>query len=1223
MVNLNSKTISNVNKNKILKIIKINFEKDEINKIFYEQNFWRKIEELVVMKKENIEHWNKEELYIPLCIISIDSQNWNIFDYLYNYIDKNNRKNIVNEIYNLNFLTPKRLEFILEKKNSTIVIPSPLIRTLFQKKEFSLLNIFFKYSKFYDNKVILEFCSLHKNKNPISTFELRNIISNDNYIVETNGEVQYPFEYNQSDLNKIDKNMNGNYLFRACIKGKKTIVKYLVEHGADVNRKCSPWYDTPFVASCRLGHEDIVKYLIMHGADFKKDAPLVAACKSGNENLVKYLIELGVDVNQLNKNGQTPLSISCKYGYENVVKYLVKHGANILRDKLLIAACKSGNENLVKYLVELGIDINQINEYHQTPLSISCTYGYESIVKYLYEHGAIIEPDILIHLCFGLKPIIHIYKKYDDNRYKSQIISRKNIIKYFIEHGVNVKGFGTLNSPLQIISQSEETEDIIECLVEHGADINEGIRTPLCFACKNGNVNIVKYLVKLGADVNKGSHGEEPLFIACKEGYKTIVKYLIKHGADLSYIDELLLIACDKGYEDIVKCLIEHGANVNTHGPLLIDFEREYRRRSDSYRMYYRATNNNYRGLVQRRSNIVYNISNDYTPLQLAFRSENENIIEYLIKKGAHVNQNVISVLSKIEISNAIKAHFENDDINKIFNEQIFWSVIEKQKIINSENIKNWNKEELYIILCVIAIDSQNLEIFDYLYNNYVNNKNKNIINEIYRLNFLTPERLEFILEKKNSAIVIPSPLIKTLLQNITITPSKLVKSLSAKDEIEIDLLDIIFKYSKFYDNEAILELCRLYKNKKPTPTSELQTIVSNNKYIVETNGEIQYPFENSINITNRNVKGNYLFRACAKGKETIVKYLVEHGADVNFKFFTWYDTPFVASCRLGHENIVKYLVHHGADMNKDAPLVAACKSGNENLVKYLVEHGVNVNQKNKNDLTPLRIFCRSGNETMVNFLYEHGATIDPILITDLCLFYNYDISYYDKHVKHKSESLLNDRKKMIKYLVDHGASVHKYEDCNSPLMILSKYEGTEDIIRYLVKHGANVNEKNSNCKTPLYIACENGNAKVVRCLVELGAHVKKGGEEPLYIACEKGFETIVKYLVDHGANLKFHGPLSIACEKGYETIAKYLIKHGALVNYNNGYDDYNYTPLQLACYSGNKNIVKCLIKHGANIDQGFENTTLPFAIQSQNVKLVKYLMKQKKSKIRRFLNKF
>ncbi|ORX86825.1 ankyrin, partial [Anaeromyces robustus] len=60
------------------------------------------------------------------------------------------------------------------------------------------------------------------------------------------------------------------------------------------------------------GNEYITKYLVDHGADVNKEdingnTPIFFACQSGNENIVKYLVEHGADINKKDKTGIRPL----------------------------------------------------------------------------------------------------------------------------------------------------------------------------------------------------------------------------------------------------------------------------------------------------------------------------------------------------------------------------------------------------------------------------------------------------------------------------------------------------------------------------------------------------------------------------------------------------------------------------------------------------------------------------------------------------------------------------------------------------------------------------------------------------------------------------------------------------------------------------------------------------------------------------------------------------
>ena len=51
----------------------------------------------------------------------------------------------------------------------------------------------------------------------------------------------------------------------ASFDGHEDIVKYLVEHGADINKECNVGATPLSIASLR-NHTTVIKYLIEHGA---------------------------------------------------------------------------------------------------------------------------------------------------------------------------------------------------------------------------------------------------------------------------------------------------------------------------------------------------------------------------------------------------------------------------------------------------------------------------------------------------------------------------------------------------------------------------------------------------------------------------------------------------------------------------------------------------------------------------------------------------------------------------------------------------------------------------------------------------------------------------------------------------------------------------------------------------------------------------------------------
>lgn len=159
-------------------------------------------------------------------------------------------------------------------------------------------------------------------------------------------------------------------LQRASYRGNLDVVQCLVDLGANVdvvvdNDEEDVDGETPLFWACEGKSFDVVKYLVEHGADVNKEneygeTPLFKACYSGNENIVKYLVEQGAGVNKESEDEETPLFFACLQGHENIVKYLVEHGA----------------------------DVNKATDSGETPLHIARKKGYENIVRYLVEHGA-------------------------------------------------------------------------------------------------------------------------------------------------------------------------------------------------------------------------------------------------------------------------------------------------------------------------------------------------------------------------------------------------------------------------------------------------------------------------------------------------------------------------------------------------------------------------------------------------------------------------------------------------------------------------------------------------------------------------------------------------------------------------------------------------------------------------------------------------------------------
>ncbi|CEN55645.1 ankyrin repeat domain-containing protein [Candidatus Methylopumilus turicensis] len=120
---------------------------------------------------------------------------------------------------------------------------------------------------------------------------------------------------------------------------------------------------------------------------------------------------------------------------------------------------------------------------------------------------------------------------------------------------------------------------------------------------------------------------------------------------------------------------------------------------------------------------------------------------------------------------------------------------------------------------------------------------------------------------------------------------------------------------------------------------------------------------------------------ALRDGNVKKVKKYIDSGVDVNEKFFAW--SALQISANKNQLGVVKYLVEHGADVNYTHPLTKmsaiqmAAYDGYTEIVKYLASKGADLNLKLKGDVSIVRVVRDTGNTKMVDLLLSLGAKDD------------------------------------------------------------------------------------------------------------------------------------------------------------------------------------------------------------------------------------------------------
>ncbi|CAG2241239.1 unnamed protein product [Mytilus edulis] len=110
--------------------------------------------------------------------------------------------------------------------------------------------------------------------------------------------------------------------------------------------------------------------------------------------------------------------------------------------------------------------------------------------------------------------------------------------------------------------------DLLPWILEKGVDINQciGGTTPLTFACKENNTEVITEILQLKVDINKTGRAT-PLHWMCLVNDIEIIRLLLRNNADINIRQENgstpLFLACLVSSTKVVRLLLNHGADQN------------------------------------------------------------------------------------------------------------------------------------------------------------------------------------------------------------------------------------------------------------------------------------------------------------------------------------------------------------------------------------------------------------------------------------------------------------------------------------------------------------------------------------------------------------------------------------------------------------------------------------------------------------------------------------
>ncbi|KAI4965502.1 hypothetical protein ZWY2020_051680 [Hordeum vulgare] len=164
--------------------------------------------------------------------------------------------------------------------------------------------------------------------------------------------------------------VNATALETAAIQGHIDIVNLLLETDASLAKIARNNGKTVLHSAARMGHVEVPDVSVSHLEDNKGNRPLHVATRKGNIIIVQTLLSVeGIDVNAVNRSGETALAIAEKMNNQELV--------NILRDAGGVVTAKEPVHpaNPAKQLKQTVSDIrhdvqSQIKQTRQTKMQV-------------------------------------------------------------------------------------------------------------------------------------------------------------------------------------------------------------------------------------------------------------------------------------------------------------------------------------------------------------------------------------------------------------------------------------------------------------------------------------------------------------------------------------------------------------------------------------------------------------------------------------------------------------------------------------------------------------------------------------------------------------------------------------------------------------------------------------------------------------------------------------
>ena len=885
------------------------------------------------------------------------------------------------------------------------------------------------------------------------------------------------------------------------------------------------------------------------------------------------------------------------------------------------------NIRIVQTLLEHGADPNICPHCTDSPLSAAASSRNNQLVMLLIKSGAKID-----HIDKLGKTALHFAIGSDDMQFTRHLElterceSDTSIAKALLSAGADANVLDSSGgSPLYMACVKGNT-NFVTLLLRHGASPNTGTadKYPIHAACRGHRFDLVKQLLEYNADVSGRHCRTLPLHIAVTDNNSELVELLLKHASvDVTDTDgntalhHAVEYVLRWGYSDrgvassnaksVIDILLENKADVNAVNN--VGKTPLYKAASKEWLLDIVSK------MLQEYGGSLSKGSPDGTPLVIACRQQNVEVVDVMLKHGADPNLatkcwhhlkhklplHIAVSIDNSELVELLLKHGANVDVTDAHG----------NTALHHAASHSYPSHE-------VVASSHAKSVVDILLENKadVNFLNRTGETPLYRA--VHNEMLDVVSETMpsfggNSHIGSPDkglPSAAQVIQNVKV-------------------VEVLLKHGA-------------------NPNLPSTSCYHDSKH--------KFP----------------LFVAVDKGKSEVVELLLKHGANINFTdsdgntalHHVIEQQPIVTPSQYSDhvvaansvKSVLDILLENKADVNAvnnagETPLYKAASRGLLDIVsKMLQEYGGSLS-KGPADGTPLVIACRQQNVEVVDVILKHGA--DPNLATKYWIRPNrYSERKMPLHI-----AVSTDNSELVELLLKHGANIditddggntalhhatdHYYQSSRYSRKVVA-LSHAKSVIDILLENKADVNFLNRTGETPLYRAVQNGMLDVVSKMLEMygrnpnkvssdktpSCHLDLRNKLPLFAAVNNNSSELVEMLLKHGANIDVtdsdgNTALHLAINRcrlsrylhtpvvsnNAKSVPDILLENKADVNIVNNYGQ---TPLCEAASNGLLDIVSKMLEHyGGNPNKASLNESpLACACTVQNAELVDMLLK-------------